>query len=152
MLIQLILFLSLLTNSLFSLLFLTIACFFSWINSFLMIIHINNKAWSDRLCKFSVIVWLFVRHSSYWGQKSTRWTWRCADSWNNLGFSLYTAPSIYHMVTISENRKKSEMGVSTNLVCRHWTPEIKLNKMLSLLIIRLVNYSVTTSLIYKFLL
>ena len=32
---------------------------------------------------------------------------------------------------------------------RHWTLEIKFNKSLSLLIIRLANYSVTTSLIYK---
>jgi len=35
------------------------------------------------------------------------------------------------------------------MVCRCWTPEIKFNKRLSLLIIRLANYSVTTSLIYK---
>jgi len=35
------------------------------------------------------------------------------------------------------------------LVCCYWTPEIKFNKRLSLLIIRLVNYSVTTSFIYK---
>jgi len=35
------------------------------------------------------------------------------------------------------------------LVCRHWTPEIEFNKRLSLLIIRLANYSVTTSPIYK---
>ena len=35
------------------------------------------------------------------------------------------------------------------LVCRHWTPEIEFNKRLSSSIIRLVNYSVTTSLIYK---
>ena len=35
------------------------------------------------------------------------------------------------------------------LVCRCWTLEIEFNKRLSLLIIRLANYSVTTSLIYK---
>ena len=35
------------------------------------------------------------------------------------------------------------------MVCRHWTPEIEFNKRLSSLIIRLVNYNVTTSLIYK---
>ena len=34
------------------------------------------------------------------------------------------------------------------LVYRHWTPEIEFNKSLSLLIIRLANYNVTTSLIY----
>jgi len=69
-----------------------------------------------------------------------------------MDFSLCAAPSIYHMVVISENRKKSEMGVSTDLVCHHWTLEIEFNKKLSSLIIRLVNYNVTTSLIYKFLL
>ena len=35
------------------------------------------------------------------------------------------------------------------LVCCHWTLEIEFNKRLYLLIIRLANYSVTTSLIYK---
>ena len=35
------------------------------------------------------------------------------------------------------------------LACHHWILEIEFNKRLSLLIIRLVNYSVTTSPIYK---
>ena len=35
------------------------------------------------------------------------------------------------------------------LVCCHWTPEIEFNKSLSSLIIRLANYSITTSLIYE---
>jgi len=52
------------------------------------------------------------------------------------------------MVVISDNRKKSEMEVSTDLVYHCWTLEIKFNENLSLLIIRLVNYSVTISLIY----
>jgi len=39
------------------------------------------------------------------------------DLWNNLGFSLYVAPSVCYIVIISENRKKSEMGVSADLVC-----------------------------------
>ena len=93
-----------------------------------------------------------TRHGSYWGWKSVRWTWRCVDLWNNFGFSLYAMPFVYCIVTISENRKKSEIGVSADLVCCYWIPEIKFNKSLSLLIIRLANYSVTTSLIYKFLL
>jgi len=38
------------------------------------------------------------------------------------------------------------------LVCHYWTLEIEFNKSLSLLIIRLANYSVTTSLIYKLIL
>ena len=35
------------------------------------------------------------------------------------------------------------------LVCYRWTPEIEFNKRLSLSIIRLANYNITTSLIYK---
>ena len=74
------------------------------------------------------------------------------DLWNNFGFSLYAVLFVYYIITISENRKKSEIGVSVDLVYCYLTPEIKFNKSLSLLIIRLANYSVTTSLIYEFLL
>jgi len=35
--------------------------------------------------------------------------------WNNLGFSLYTILSVYHMVTISENWMNSEVRVSTDV-------------------------------------
>jgi len=65
---------------------------------------------------------------------------------NDLGFSLCATPSVYHVVVISRNRKKSEMGVSTNLVCCYWILEIEFNKKLSSSIIRLVDYSVTTML------
>ena len=43
---------------------------------------------------------------------------------------------------------KSEMGMSANLVYCHWISEIEFNKKLFLLIIRLANYSIITSLIY----
>jgi len=89
-----------------------------------------------------------VRCGSHWGWKSARWTQRCTDSWNDLGFSLCTVLSICHVVAILENKKKSEMEVSADLVYHCWTLEIEFNKSLSLLIIRLANYSVTTSLIY----
>ena len=46
-------------------------------------------------------------------------------------------------------RGGSPSGSECWMVCCRWTPEIEFNKRLSLLIIRLVNYSVTTSLIYK---
>jgi len=102
--------------------------------------------------KLDDLRWKIVRRSSHWEWKSTRWAQRCADLWNNLGFSLCAVPSVCYMVTISENRKKSKIGVSTNLVYHHWIPEVEFNKNLSLSIIRLVNYSITTSLIYEFLL
>ena len=46
-------------------------------------------------------------------------------------------------------RRESLSGSEYWLVCRRWTPEIEFNKRLSSSIIRLANYSVTTSLIYK---
>jgi len=46
-------------------------------------------------------------------------------------------------------RRGSPSGSECWMVCRHWTLEIEFNKRLSLLIIRLASYSVTTSLIYK---
>ena len=39
------------------------------------------------------------------------------DLWNNLGFSLCAMPFVCHMVTTLDDRKKSEMGVSADLVC-----------------------------------
>ena len=48
------------------------------------------------------------------GWKSVEWTQRCVDLWNDLGFSLYAVPSVCHMVATSDDRKKSEMGVSAD--------------------------------------
>ena len=39
------------------------------------------------------------------------------DSLNDLGFSLYAVLSVCHIVTILDKRKKSELGVSADLVC-----------------------------------
>ena len=36
------------------------------------------------------------------------------DLWNDLGFSLCAVPSVRHMVTTSDNGKKSKMGVSAD--------------------------------------
>ena len=77
------------------------------------------------------------------------------DVWtllNDLGFSLCAALPICYVVTTSDNKKKSKMEVRANLVCYCQTPEIEFNKSLSLSIIKLANYSVTTSLIYRYLL
>ena len=38
------------------------------------------------------------------------------DLWNDLGFSLFTMPSVCCMVATSDDREKSEMEVSPNLV------------------------------------
>ena len=48
-----------------------------------------------------------------------RWTQRCADLWNDLDFSSCAVPPVCCMVTTSDNRKRSEMGVSTDLVYYH---------------------------------
>ena len=53
------------------------------------------------------------------GQKSTRWTQSCIDLWNDLGFSLCAVLPVCHVVATSDNRKKSKMGVSADLVCHH---------------------------------
>jgi len=39
------------------------------------------------------------------------------DLWNDLGFSLYVALSVCHVVTTSDDREKSKMEVSADLVC-----------------------------------
>ena len=36
------------------------------------------------------------------------------DLWNDLGFSLCAVPSVCHMITTLDKRKKSKMGVSTD--------------------------------------
>ena len=48
------------------------------------------------------------------GWKSAEWTQRCVDLWNDLGFSLCAVPSVCHMVATSDDREKSEMGVSAD--------------------------------------
>ena len=42
--------------------------------------------------------------------------------WNDLGFSLYAVPSVCCVATTSDNRKRSEMGVSTDwcVAIEHW--------------------------------
>ena len=41
------------------------------------------------------------------------------DLWNDLGFSLYAMLSVCHMVVTSDGREKSEIEVSTDLICCH---------------------------------
>ena len=53
---------------------------------------------------------------------------------NNLSFSLYAAPSIYHMVVTSDRRKKSGIGVSTD-----WCITIKHQRLSSIRIIFVDN-------------
>ena len=46
------------------------------------------------------------------GWKSTEWTRRWADLWNNLGFSLCAAPSVCHVVATSDEGEGVWVGVS----------------------------------------
>ena len=51
------------------------------------------------------------------GDESLRkWTQRYVNLWNDLSFSLCAVLSVYCMVAISNNKKKSKMGVNANLV------------------------------------
>ena len=56
------------------------------------------------------------------------------DLWNDLGFSSCAALSVCHMVATSDDRKKSEMGVSADwyIAVEHWR--------LSLIRVIFVNY------------
>ena len=51
------------------------------------------------------------------GWKSTKWTWRCIDLWNDLGFSLCAVLSVCYIVTTLDDREKSKMEVSADLMC-----------------------------------
>ena len=50
-----------------------------------------------------------------------------ANLWNDLGFNLCATLSVCYVVAASDEWMKSEMGVSADLVCYYWTPEIKFN-------------------------
>ena len=73
-----------------------------------------------------------------------RWT----NLWNDLGFSLYAMLSGCHVVTTSDERKKFKMEVSTD-----WCIAIEYQRSSSIRVIfvnyQTMNYSITTSLIYK---
>jgi len=68
---------------------------------------------------------------------------------NDPGFSLSAVLSVCCVVVILEDWIESEVEVSANVDVLLLNTGIEFNRSLSLLIIRLVNYSVTTSLIYK---
>ena len=48
------------------------------------------------------------------GWKSTEWTQRCVDLWNDLGFSLCAARSVCYMVATLDEEEKVRVGVRTD--------------------------------------
>jgi len=124
----------------------------SWNTLFFQPWYNHTSIGKYRLRFFPKEFFACVRHGSHQGWKFTRWARRYADLWNNLGFSLCIALPVCHIVATSDDKEKSKMGVSADLVCRCWTLVIEFNKSLFSSIIRLVNYSITTSLIYELLL
>jgi len=66
-------------------------------------------------------------------------------SWLQLMCCTIYLPHSHNFRCWEEVQDKSECW----LVCHCWTPEIEFNKSLFLSIIKLANYSITTSLIYK---
>jgi len=66
--------------------------------------------------------------------KSVKWTWRCVDLWNNLGFSLCAAPSICYVVATLDDREKSKIGVSAD-----WYVTVEYQRLSSIRVI-FVNY------------
>jgi len=55
---------------------------------------------------------------------------RCMNLWNNLSFSLCAVLSVCHVVTSSDERKKSEIEVSTD-----WCITIEYQRLSSIRII-----------------
>ena len=65
---------------------------------------------------------IFVRCSSYWGrslQNRLRDVWTCGMT---LASALYAVLFVCHIVTTSDDRKKSEMGMSPDwyVTVEHW--------------------------------
>ena len=67
--------------------------------------EIYNRVWYIRECVSSIV---------YTEGESLQNYLRDVNLWNDLGFSLCTALSVYYVVAISEERRKSEMGVSVD--------------------------------------
>ena len=59
------------------------------------------------------------------------------DLWNDFGFSLYAALSVCHVVTTSDDGKKSEMEVSAD-----WCVTIEHQRLSSIRVI-FINYQIS---------
>ena len=75
----------------------------------LLIHHKATMLYTCALMSYSLISVVYVCQAQFtlWW-KSAECTQRWADLWNDLGFSLYAAPSVCHMVTTSDEGEKSE--------------------------------------------
>ena len=74
-----------------------------------------------------------VKHGSHWGGSLQNGLRDEQTLWNNLGFSLCAVPSVCCMVATSDDRKKSEMGVSAD-----WCITIEHQKLSSIRVIFVV--------------
>jgi len=74
----------------------------------------------SHLITFSMSSFCQARFTPGW--KFAKWTWRWADLWNDLAFSLCAALSVCCVVATSYDRKKSKIGVSADwcVVIEHW--------------------------------
>ena len=105
-------------------------------------IAVNLSKYEKALC------FLYVRCSSHWGGSPQN----VLGDGRTCGTTLASAYVLRHLSTAWSQLQMKERSLSGSecwVVCRRWTPEIEFNKRLSLSIIRLANYNVTTSLIYK---
>ena len=87
------------------------------INDFQQIESLGYSLYIYRACQ----MWFTL------GWKSTGWTQRWVDLWNNLGFSLYAVLSVYYVVITSDDGEKSEMGVSAK-----WCVTVEYQKLSSI--------------------
>ena len=95
-----------------------------------------------------ILILTFVRHGSHRGG-SPQNVLRDEQTCGTILASAYVLRRLSAVWSQLQMKERSPSGSECWMVCRHWTPEIEFNKRLSSSIIRLANYNVTTSLIYK---
>ena len=66
------------------------------------VLSIIGMSWMSSVSTITILSYLLGM--VYTGWKSTEWTWRWADLWNNLGFSLCTAPSVCCAICLLHSR------------------------------------------------
>ena len=104
----------------------------SYINSLSSAVVLFHDSFSTLYSVQTLQVLGLLQHSCYksktcqaWftlGWKSTEWTRRWADLWNDLGFSLCAALSVCCVVATSDEGEKVWVGVSSDwcVAIEHW--------------------------------
>ena len=127
----------------------------AWVNQEILLVA-RDKKWYQEICSrmHQVLTEQSVTHE----ESVRRGSHRGGSPQDVLGDERTcgtTLASAYVLCRLSaawsqlQMKERSPSGSECWRVCRRWTLEIEFNKRLSLSIIRLADYNVTTSLIYK---